>query len=108
MISGKTVFPDLAPAERRKKLALPAGRIRAVMDTDTFNEIDDQFAIAYAINAPERLRVKAFYAAPFFNERSSGPADGMERSYHEIKKLLKLAELQQHVKQFFSVLQKLH
>ncbi len=62
-----------------------------VLDTDTYNEIDDQYAIAYAVNAAEKLRVKAFYAAPFTNERSSGPADGMEKSYHEIRKVLKLA-----------------
>ncbi len=74
-----------------KMLERPLGIADMVLDTDAYNEIDDQFAIAYAINAPERLRVKAFYAAPFFNERSTGPADGMERSYYEIKKLLKLA-----------------
>ena len=74
-----------------KMLERPLGIADMVLDTDAYNEIDDQFAIAYAISAPERLRVKAFYAAPFFNERSTGPADGMERSYYEIKKLLKLA-----------------
>ncbi|MCR4622727.1 MAG: nucleoside hydrolase [Clostridiales bacterium] len=74
-----------------KMLNRPEGLVDMVLDTDTFNEIDDQYAISYAISAPERLRVKAFYAAPFFNERSTGPADGMEKSYHEIKKLLKLA-----------------
>ena len=34
------------------------------------------------------LNVKALYAAPFFNTRSSGPADGMERSYQEILRIL--------------------
>ena len=28
------------------------------------------------------------YAAPFFNERSDGPGDGMEKSYAEILRLL--------------------
>lgn len=69
----------------------PKGPVDMVLDTDTYNEIDDQYAIAYAVTAAEKLHVKAFYAAPFTNERSSGPADGMEKSYNEIKKVLKLA-----------------
>jgi len=59
-----------------------------VLDTDTYNEVDDQFAVAYAMCSEERLSVEALYAAPFHNVRSSGPADGMERSYAEILRLL--------------------
>ena len=77
--------------ERLRNLQGPEGRIDMVLDTDAYNEIDDQFAISYAIHAGEKIDVKAFYAAPFFNERSAGPEDGMERSYREILKLLRLA-----------------
>jgi len=62
-----------------------------VLDTDAYNEIDDQFAISYLLRSSERLNTLAFYAAPFFNEKSSGPKDGMEKSYDEILKLLRLA-----------------
>ena len=74
----------------------PDGPIDMVLDTDAYNEIDDQYAIAYAAHATEKLRLKALYAAPFTNERSSGPADGMEKSYHEIHKLLKLMNKEEH------------
>ena len=74
-----------------KLLKCPNGPLDMVLDTDTYNEIDDQYAISYAVTAAEKLHVRAFYAAPFTNERSSGPADGMEKSYHEIQKVLKLA-----------------
>lgn len=60
------------------------GKIPMVLDTDTYNEVDDQFALMYALLSPERLSVQAVYAAPFYNARSSGPADGMEKSYQEI------------------------
>ena len=83
----------LTPEQRIRNLTCPAGPVDMVLDTDAYNEIDDQFAIAYALHATEKLHVKALYAAPFHNERSSGPADGMERSYHEIIKLLQLAGL---------------
>ena len=83
----------LTMEQRLRNLETTKGLVDMVLDTDAYNEIDDQFAIAYALRATDRLNVKALYAAPFFNERSNGPADGMERSYQEILKLLKLADL---------------
>ena len=74
-----------------RRLHRPTGRVDVVLDTDAYNEIDDQFAIAYLLHAGERADVKALYAAPFFNARSTSPADGMERSYQEILHLLRLA-----------------
>ena len=75
-----------------RRLERPKGRIDVVIDTDTYNEIDDQFALAYLIKSDEKLDLKAIYAAPFFNDKSTGPADGMERSYQEIMKILTLME----------------
>ena len=63
----------------------------AVIDTDAFNEVDDQYAIAYALKNTDRISVRALYAAPFLNENSASPADGMEKSYGELLTLLKLA-----------------
>ena len=76
--------------QRLKNLEVPTGKIDVVLDTDTFNEIDDQFALAYLLRSTEKLNTKAIYAAPFFNQHSTSPADGMERSYEEIKKVLAL------------------
>lgn len=61
---------------------------RVVIDTDAFNEIDDQFAIAWALLIPDRLGVEALYAAPFHNEKSVGPGDGMRKSLDEIGRVL--------------------
>ncbi|MHC4249541.1 MAG: nucleoside hydrolase [Planctomycetota bacterium] len=82
----------LSDAERLSLLAPPEGRVRMVLDTDTYNEIDDQFAVVYALLSPEELEVEAIHAAPFHNSRSSGPADGMEKSYEEIVRLLDLLD----------------
>ena len=78
----------LPEAELVRRLTPPEGRLDMVLDTDTFNEVDDQFALSYCMLSPERLNVQAIYAAPFFNENSTGPGDGMERSYGEIVRLL--------------------
>jgi len=64
--------------------------IRMILDTDTYNEVDDQFAMVYALLSPEAVKVEAIHAAPFYNENSTGPGDGMERSYREILRLMDL------------------
>ena len=70
-------------------LAIPGpGRVRVVLDSDTYNEIDDQYAVAYSLLSPERMSVEAIYAAPFVNNRSTTAVGGMEKSYEEILRLL--------------------
>ena len=81
-------FPNMDETTRVQRLQQPDGIIRMVLDTDAYNEIDDQYAIVYSLLSPERLKVEALYAAPFHNERSTGPGDGMEKSYDEILELL--------------------
>ncbi len=76
----------------QKNLQVPMGRIDVVLDTDAYNEIDDQFAISYMLRSKEKLNVKAIYAAPFLNQHSESPKDGMEKSYNEIFKILELAK----------------
>ena len=55
----------MTDAKRMQNLAVPTGVIDAVLDTDAFNEVDDQFAISLFLRMPERVRPLALYAAPF-------------------------------------------
>lgn len=77
--------------QRIKNLSVPEGRADVVLDTDAYNEIDDQFAIAYLLRSKEKLHTKALYAAPFCNGKASSPAEGMEKSYHELLNILRLS-----------------
>ena len=62
-------FPAVSENQRIEMLKHPNDRpVRMVLDTDTYNEIDDQFVLVYALISPE-LNVKAVYAAPFKNSR---------------------------------------
>jgi inosine-uridine nucleoside N-ribohydrolase len=81
-------FPVITDSERLKRLELPKGKIQMVLDTDTYNEVDDQFALAQALLSPDRLDVEAVYAAPFTSDRAAGPAEGMEKSYDEILRVM--------------------
>ncbi len=81
----------LTDEQRIRNLRAPYGAVDLVLDTDAYNEIDDQFAIAYMLAYRERLNVRGIYAAPFKNRRAETPAVGMEKSYAEIQKLLALS-----------------
>ena len=80
-------YPTLSEEERLSLLEPPTGPVNMVLDTDTYNEIDDQFCLVYSLLS-QNLTVEAVYAAPYYNSRSDGPADGMEKSYGEILRIL--------------------
>lgn len=84
---------NIGYAERLTMLEPPTGRIKCVLDTDTYNEIDDQFAIVQILLSSERLDLQAIYAAPFHNRRSESAGHGMELSYDEILRLLERLEV---------------
>lgn len=65
---------------------------KIILDTDTYNEIDDQFALAYTMLSPDKVELLSVNAAPFLNSRSSSAADGMEKSYNEIFNIMKLVD----------------
>lgn len=98
------IFPKISDEERKQKLLPPRGKVHCVIDSDTYNEVDDQFAISYALLSPNKLDVQAIYAAPFSSNffaklmNSDGVdipmtgnlSEGMELSYKEIIKLMEL------------------
>ena len=68
-----------------------------VLDTDAFNEIDDQFAIVQALLSADKVTVEALYAAPFANQRANNPALGMTLSFEEINRLLERLKMRDAV-----------
>lgn len=91
------LWPEMDEASRVRKLCRPKGQVDVVLDTDTYNEIDDQFALSYLLKSKDRLSAKAIYAAPFWNQKSDSPADGMEKSYQEIQNILALADCPEYM-----------
>ena len=72
-----------------KQLKFKKGKIKAILDTDTYNEIDDQFALVQMLFSKEKIKVQSINAAPFsMNDRSDNPKKGMDLSYDEIFRLL--------------------
>ena len=63
-----------------------------ILDTDTYNEVDDQYALAYAMLSPEKVNLLAVVAAPFKNSRAKTPGEGMEMSYNEAFRIRALVD----------------
>ena len=81
-------YIKIAEIQRLKMLEKPIKGASMVFDTDTYNEIDDQFALVYALLSKESFKLEAVYAAPFSNSRADNPKLGMELSYEEILRVL--------------------
>ena len=62
----------LTQEQRLRMLEQPAGQVDLVLDTDAYNEIDDQFAISYALRAQDRLHLLALCAACAGENQSAG------------------------------------
>ena len=66
----------------------PQGQLRIIVDTDTANEIDDQYALSLVLGSPDRFRLEGIIAAHFGD---AGGASGISKSYAEIQRVLEKA-----------------
>ena len=65
-------------------------KINVILDTDTYNECDDQFALAYLIKSQDMFNIEAITVAPYSHtKRDVKVIDGQELSYNEILKICK-------------------
>ena len=63
-------------------------KINVILDTDTYNECDDQFALTYMIKSQDVFNIKAITVAPYSHkERNETVISGREKSYNEILKI---------------------
>jgi len=58
-------FPKLDPELLDDRLRPPTSKVRLLIDTDTANEIDDQYALAWALLSPAHMNIEAVTAEPF-------------------------------------------
>lgn len=67
------------------------GRKNFILDTDAYNEIDDQFAITYAMLS-DNLNLLALTSAPFVNSRVSSVSEGQQKSFEEMTRIRDLID----------------
>ena len=63
-------------------------KINIILDTDTCNECDDQFALSYLIKSKDLFNIEAITVVPYSHtEEGVKVRDGQELSYNEILKI---------------------
>ena len=62
-------------------------RINVILDTDTYNECDDQFALSYMLLSQDRFNIEAITVAPYHHDNDISIEEGQEKSYQEILKI---------------------
>ncbi len=73
------MVPELPPGDRR---------LRLLIDTDVATEIDDLYAIALALHAPERFAIEGLVATHFAQKAGR---ESIEQSYRLLVELLEVA-----------------
>ncbi len=68
-------------------------KLNVILDTDTYNECDDQFALAYMIRSQDIFNIEAITIAPFSRpSKHVTTVNSQELSYHEVLKICKLLD----------------
>ena len=58
-------FPKLSNEQLLLNLSNPIGKNKLIIDTDTANEIDDQFALAWALLSEDKIDLLGVTAEPY-------------------------------------------
>ena len=75
-------FPIISEDAMRRKLEPPSGPVRLIIDTDTYNEIDDQYTIAWALLSQDQLQIEGMLAEPYSHRHHREP---LTRAYDLLK-----------------------
>ena len=63
-------------------------KINIILDTDTYNECDDQFALSYMLKSQDVFNIEAITVAPFSHKsKNVTTEESQELSYNEILKI---------------------
>ena len=58
-------FPKISNDQLLHNLSNPVGKNKLIIDTDTANEIDDQFALAWALLSEDKIDLLGVTAEPY-------------------------------------------
>lgn len=62
-------------------------KVNVILDTDIYNECDDQFALSYLLKSQDRFNIGAITVAPYHHDNNISIEEGTDKSYDEIIKI---------------------
>ena len=85
VLSWNDIYSKISELNSKKQLE----KINVILDTDTYNETDDQFALAYLLKSQDRFNIEAITIAPYQHDNDLLIEEGQEKSYKEVLKICK-------------------
>lgn len=79
----KEIYSKISSMYPKKEME----KINIILDTDTYNECDDQFALAYLLKSQDRFNIEAITIAPYQHDNDLSIVEGQEKSYNEVLKI---------------------
>ncbi len=62
-------------------------KVNVILDTDIYNECDDQFALSYSLKSQDKFNIEAITVAPYHHDNNISIEEGTDKSYYEIIKI---------------------
>lgn len=94
--SWKEIYSKIVAMYPNKNLE----KINVILDTDTYNECDDQFALAYLLKTQDRFNIEAITIAPYQHDNDLSIEEGQEKSYQEVLKICNWVKIDANNKVF--------
>lgn len=81
----KEIYERITIADKR----LDNSKINIILDTDIYNECDDQFALSYLLKSQDKFNIEAITVAPYHHDNNISIYEGTNKSYDEVIKICK-------------------
>ncbi len=62
-------------------------KVNIILDTDIYNECDDQFDLSYLLKSQDKFNIEAITIAPYHHDNNISIEEGTDKSYNEIIKI---------------------
>ncbi len=62
-------------------------KVNIILDTDIYNECDDQFALSYLLKSQDKFNIEAITIAPYHHDNNISIEEGTDKSYNEVIKI---------------------
>ena len=69
-------------------------KVNVILDTDIYNECDDQFAVAYLLKSQDKFNIEAITVAPYHHDNNISIEEGIDKSNDEIIKICKCLQFE--------------
>ncbi|MCI8273327.1 MAG: hypothetical protein HFJ55_04515 [Clostridia bacterium] len=79
----KEIYEKISELNKKEE----SQKINVILDTDIYNECDDQFALSYLLKSQDKFNIEAITIAPYHHDNNISIEEGIDKSYEEVIKI---------------------